>query len=164
MGAPKGNEFYKLVKQPTGRQKKYTPRSLWKKAQAYFEWVNSNPLYEVKAFANGKTATIPKMRAMAESAFCGFAGINRDTWYNYKSGENEYEEFSDICAAICNIIFEHKFTGAAADLLNPSIIARDLGLREKTEVTGAGGNPLFTRIQLTKERINELSEALEDEV
>ena len=42
----------------------------------------------------------------------------------------------DCCATIVvskaeKIIYEQKFTGAAADLLNPNIIARDLGNVEK---------------------------------
>lgn len=34
------------------------------------------------------------------------------------------------------VIYEQKFTGAAADLLNPNIIARDLGLADKKELSG----------------------------
>jgi hypothetical protein len=40
------------------------------------------------------------------------------------------------------VILDQKFTGAAADLLNPNIIARDLGLTDKKEVSGDLLNPL----------------------
>lgn len=50
--------------------------------------------------------------------------------------------FSDICTRVREIIYEQKFTGAAAGLLNPMIIARDLSLRDKSEVSGPNGGPL----------------------
>ena len=42
------------------------------------------------------------------------------------------------------IIRTQKFEGASADLLNPNIIARDLGLADKSELTGAGGGAIET--------------------
>ncbi|MDC9826565.1 terminase small subunit, partial [Devosia sp. ZB163] len=44
------------------------------------------------------------------------------------------------------IIRAQKFEGAAAGLLNPNIIARDLGLADKQELTGKGGSPLMPTI------------------
>ena len=43
---------------------------------------------------------------------------------------------------MCEIIRTQKFAGAAADLLNANIIARDLGLADKNEVTGKDGGPV----------------------
>ncbi len=40
------------------------------------------------------------------------------------------------------IIRTQKFQGASADLLNANIIARDLGLADKTELTGKDGGPV----------------------
>jgi hypothetical protein len=37
------------------------------------------------------------------------------------------------------VIYEQKFTGAAADLLNPNIIARDLGLADKQDHQSSDG-------------------------
>jgi hypothetical protein len=36
---------------------------------------------------------------------------------------------------------EQKFTGAAAGLLNGNLVARELGLADKAEVTGEGAAP-----------------------
>ncbi len=135
MAAPKGNKFYLLVKKPTGRPNKYTPNRLWKKAFQYFAWIEKNPLMETKAFSNGTTKKLPKMRAMSELAFCLFAGISRETFNKYKSGKEEWKDFSDISNAISDIIYSQKFEGAAANFLNHNIIARDLGLKDKTELT-----------------------------
>jgi hypothetical protein len=129
-GAPIGNEFYKLVKMPTGRPRKYTPGQLWKQAQEYFAWVSKNPLKEMKAFSNGKTRLLPKMRAMTETAFCLFAGIDENTWQRYKSKE-EYKEYWAVSGYISRIIYTQKFEGSAADMLNANIIARDLGLTDR---------------------------------
>jgi hypothetical protein len=138
MGAPKNNEFYKLVKMPTGRPRAYTPTELWEKAQEYFKWVHENPLMESKVFGTGLTMKVPKMRAMTEIAFCLFASIDHDTFANYKSKKEPYKEFFGVTMAISNIIYTQKLEGAAADFLNANIIARDLGLRDNQDVTTKG--------------------------
>ena len=40
------------------------------------------------------------------------------------------------------VLYAQKFAGAAADLLNANIIARDLGLADKSELTGKDGGPV----------------------
>lgn len=138
MAAPKENQFWKLVQKPTGRPNTYTPDELWDKALDYFEWVHENPLMETKMFSyEGGTHTgeVPKMRAMTEIAFCLFAGINQETFRNYKSGKEPYQEFFEVASDIAAIIYQQKIEGAAADFLNANIIARELGLKERTEAT-----------------------------
>ena len=44
-----------------------------------------------------------------------------------------------------NIIRTQKFTGAAAYMLNANIIARDLGLANKEELSGPNGKPITTK-------------------
>lgn len=97
----------------------------------YFEWVEQNPLYEKKAFANGSTRTLPKMRAMTEIAFCFYAGISQELFRLYKKGEGDYKDFFGVSHKIASVIYIQKFEGAAADLFNSNIIARELGLQEK---------------------------------
>jgi hypothetical protein len=64
------------------------------------------------------------MRAMTISGLCIFLDISRPTWVEYRAKEG----FSSIVSRVDEIIRTQKFEGASADLLNPSIIARDLGL------------------------------------
>lgn len=138
MAAPEGNEFWKQVVAPTGRPRKYEPDTLWAKAVEYFEWVEKNPLYEMKAFAyQGDVTTheMPKMRAMTEKAFCLFAGITEETFRNYKSNEDEYKDFFGVAKTIEQVIYTQKFEGAAAELLSSNIIARDLGLADKQDLS-----------------------------
>lgn len=147
MAAPKGNTFYKFVHKPTGRPKKYTPDSLWDKARKYFDWVNDNPLYEQKAFGTGLIRNLPKMRAMTEIGFCLFAGIDENTFHRYKTHQ-DYKDFWDISITISKVIYQQKFEGASADLLNSNIIGRELGLSDKKEVTGKDGGAIQSELKI----------------
>jgi hypothetical protein len=144
MAAPKGNKFWE-ARSSHGRNPKFDkPETLWEACLEYFGWVENNPLYEMKAFhASGKVVTkeLPKMRAMTIGGLCIFLDMSRETWFSYYSKK---EGFIDITKKVEDIIRDQKFSGAAADLLNPNIIARDLGLRDKTETehTGKNGGPI----------------------
>ncbi|GAA0484367.1 hypothetical protein GCM10009413_20670 [Tatumella punctata] len=70
------------------------------------------------------------MRAMTIVGLCIFLDIARSAWYTFKAMEG----FSDITTRAEEIIYDQKFSGAAADLLNANIIARDLGLKEQSQV------------------------------
>lgn len=132
MAKPKSTYLPLLNKLSKGKFKprSYNPNELWNKAVDYIEWVENNPLYERKAFSNALVVDLPKMRAMTISGFCVYAGIHRDTFYAYE----QEAEYSDICARIRDIFFDQKFTGAAAGLLEPNIVARELGLVDKQEI------------------------------
>lgn len=133
MPAPVGNRFWEM-RSSHGRAPKFeTPQSLWDACVEYFDWIEANPLYESKAFAFQGIVTLqnlPKMRAMTLSSLCIFLDIDHTTWHEYRVRE----DFTPITSRVDEIIRTQKFQGAAADLLNPNIIARDLGLTDKSEV------------------------------
>lgn len=133
MAAPKGNRFWE-ARSSHGRNPKFeSPEALWTACCEYFEWVEDNPLYETKAFAFQGAVTkeeLPKMRAMTIVGLCIFIDISRSTWLTFKAMEG----FSNITTRAEEIIYDQKFSGAAADLLNANIIARDLGLKEQSQV------------------------------
>lgn len=145
MSAPLGNRFWE-ARSSHGRSPIFaTPDDLWLACAEYFEWVEANPLWERKAFSSKdgiNTIDLPKMRAMTISGLCIFLDISRKTWAEYR----EKEGFSPICARVDEAIRTQKFEGASAELLNPSIIARDLGLADKSELTGRDGGALETKI------------------
>lgn len=130
MAAPKGNQFWKM-RAKHGRDKLFaSPELLWEACCEYFEWVSNNPLWESKAFAFQGVVTIeqlPKMRAMTLDGLTLFLDIDRTTW----SAWRDDKDFSTVVMRADRVIREQKFAGAAADLLNPNIIARDLGLVDK---------------------------------
>src|SRR5690554_3253930 len=141
MAAPKGNQYWKLANN-WRRPKKYTPEKLLGKALEYIEWADNNPLYETKAFSSqGQilTTALPKMRALTIQGFCVFANITPQTFINYEKDQ----AYLDIILRIREMFFAQKFEGAAADLLNANIIARELGMAEKQDITASGINIKF---------------------
>jgi hypothetical protein len=140
MSAPLGNQFWKL-RSKHGRDKLFaTPALLWEAAIEYFEWYEENPLSEAKAFAfQGEIimATLPKMRAMTLSGLCLYLHCNEQYFKTFKAQLPEGEkDFNTVIEQIETTIYNQKFQGAAADLLNANIIARDLGLADKREHSG----------------------------
>lgn len=133
MAAPTGNQFWK-ARSSHGRAPIFaSPDALWDACAEYFEWVELNPLWESKPFAFQGVVTVealPKMRAMTISGLCIFLDIARRTWDEYR----ERDDFLPVVTRIEEIIRTQKFEGASADLLNPNIIARDLGLADKSDV------------------------------
>ena len=111
-----------------------TSAQLWKAAVEYFEWNRDNPLMEAKIVSFQGSSVIeevPKMRAMTFVAFCLFVGISYETYWALRKRKG----FEPVMEEIDNIIRTQKFEGACADLLNPNLIARDLGLAEKQEIS-----------------------------
>ena len=108
------------------------PEQLRNACYEYFEWVEENPLYEEKIFHSQGIITkdtITKMRAMTIGGLRIFLGICEQTWVNYKNNP----DFLGVVKEVEEIIYNQKFTGAAADLLNSNIIARELGLADKQQ-------------------------------
>lgn len=129
-----GNRFWE-ARSSHGRKPIFlNAGKLWEACVEYFKWVDDHPLYEMKAFAyQGKVTTkeLPKIRAMTIGGLCIFLDICQTTWANYSKSK----DFMVVTSQVDEIIRNQKFSGAAADLLNANIIARDLGLIDKTNTT-----------------------------
>ena len=126
---------------------------LWAACVEYFEWVDDTPLHEAKAFAYEGQVTVealPKMRAMTIGGLCLFLDIDETTWRAWRG----HPEFSPVTTRAESVIRDQKFGGAAAGLLNPSIIARDLGLADKSEITGKDGGPIETKATLNVAKLS----------
>ena len=143
MAAPKGNRFWE-ARSSHGRKPIFSsPEPLWEACCEYFKWVEENPLWEEKLFAYQGEVTrdiVYKMRAMTISGMCLFIDIDQSTWEDYRTKE----DFSRVCKQAEQIIYNQKFAGASADLLNANIIARDLGLADKQQqnIGGQQDNPI----------------------
>lgn len=133
MAAPLGNEFWKM-RSSHGRAPQFaTAETLWEAALEYFDWAHANPLEEEKLFAYQGDITrerVAKMRAMTIGGLCIFLDISRQAWSEYERREG----YGEVTHRISEVIRSQKFEGAAADMLNPNIIARDLGLVDKQHV------------------------------
>ncbi len=129
----------------------YTPQSLWEKALEYFRWTENNPLKEEKVFSSGKKATVNKIRAMSATGFCVFAQLSKSALEAYA----KTDDYAEIISRINDIIYMQKFEGAAAGLLETSFVARELGLRDQTDVTT---NSKDIHIQvMDKQTLNQLN-------
>ena len=134
-----GNQFWK-ARSRHGRKPLWDNSEQLKEAcEEYFEWVESNPLWESKAFQFQGVITygeLPKMRAMTIGGLCIYLGMTHETWCQYRVKD----DFSEVVKYVEAVIKDQKFSGAAADLLNANIISRDLGLADKKEHTSPDGS------------------------
>ena len=114
---------------------------MWNKAVAYFDWAVANPLLSQKIF-NHQGEIIKgdeeKLRPFTILGMCNYIGITYQTWLDYRRNKEakgkDKTDFSLVMDRIDQIIYSQKFEGASAGLLNPNIIARDLGLADKKEI------------------------------
>lgn len=133
MGAPVGNQFWKLRLKHGRDHKIETAKEIEENFEEYSKWTEENPLIEIDF--RGKDATqveLPKMRAMTKEHFalaCGLSG-----WEKLEQYKERGEDFHEVITRIEKFIYYQKFSGSAAGFLNPNIIARDLGLADKKEV------------------------------
>jgi hypothetical protein len=149
MPAPKGNQFWK-ARAKHGRSKIFSsPNQLWLAACEYFQWVEDNPLKESKLVSfKGKSVIeeVPLMRAMTMEGLTRFLSVNTVYFNHFESAldleKRQGKGFSKVICEIKEIIRDQKFTGASAGLLNANIIARDLGLADKKELSSDPENPL----------------------
>jgi len=152
MAATKGNQFWK-ARAKHGRDKIFkTPELMLEAAFDYFEWVEDNPLEKAIIYQGAVSASPEKlMRAMTIKGLCIYWGVNTQYLNDFIGDldleKKESKDFSLVISTIKEIIETQKFEGASAGLLNPNIIARDLGLTDKKELSGSVENPLTLVIQ-----------------
>lgn len=170
MAAPKGNQFWK-IRSKHGRDKLFASAELlWEAACEYFQWVNENPLKEeITYHYQGKIirGEVDKKRPYTYDALCLYLGCATSYIRNFKlelaksADSKEKDDFTAVIEQISQTIYTQKFEGAASGFFNANIIARDLGLKDKTEIDHSGE---IGEYQLTpeerKERIAKLAEKL----
>ncbi|WP_343807588.1 DNA-packaging protein, partial [Paenochrobactrum glaciei] len=113
---------------------------LWSACCEYFDWVDNNPLYEdkVTSFQGVNThEPIAKMRAMTLMGLCFFIDVSIKQWNVWRDGR---PDLSEVISRAEAVIYQQKFAGAAADLLNANIIARELGLADKQDLSSSDGS------------------------
>lgn len=112
------------------------PEDLWAACVEYFEWMAERPLLEAKAFSYEGAITmaeLPHQRAFTLTSLCVFLDIHHSTWDDWRKAR---PDLAEVITRVEKIIFAQKFEGAAAGLFNANIIARDLGLADKRELSG----------------------------
>lgn len=140
MAAPKGNQFWKL-RSEHGRDKLFaSPEMMWQAATEYFEWADANPWYKVEGIKSGdmvgQMINIPTARPYTLRAFLLYIHASENFWTEFKKAK--HEDFLGVIEEIENVMYAQKFEGAAVGSFNANIIARDLGLKDKTETEMSG--------------------------
>ena len=132
-----GNDFWTARYNHGRKPKTATPEALWKACVEYFEWVQAIPMVDYKPMIEQQTAIDhPTMRPRAptQEGLQVFLGISKTTWANWK----ERKGFLPIQERVEEVMFDWKLAGASAGIFNASIIARNLSLRENTDITSGG--------------------------
>jgi hypothetical protein len=125
--------------------------ALWAACDAYFCWVEDNPVVvaEQLVVADEVTKKVPvaiKTRPMTKRGLCRFLGIAHTTWAEWKRDRPE------LAAAIEraeSVIWDQKFAGAAVGIFNGNLVARELGIADR--VAGHDGGPVQVQ-DLTPQR------------
>lgn len=140
MAAPEGNQFWKQ-RSKHGRDLIFqSPELLWEAAKEYFETTDKRKW--VKIEFHGKDANRCEIDQTTPYTLKGmfiFLNIDEKTWRNYR----EKEDFILIITHIERIIYVQKFEGASVGAFNSSIIARDLGLKDTSEIELKKPTPIF---------------------
>lgn len=134
---------YTLIR-GVGRPKIYeTPDDFQRACEEYFAWCQKNPLLEhtvMNTKSGLQNVQIEKVRCFTVLGLCNFLGISRQTLEDY----GDREEFVDTFTRVKEIIYNQKFENAAAGLINPQFIGKDLGLVDNKDINHKNDGGKFT--------------------
>lgn len=163
-----GDKGYWEWRKNTGAPKALkSPEQLWGLACDYFKSVDERPIFieeqrrspirvpkeawfemsddELKALER------PVIRMMKARPYT-WAGLEaylfeRGILKNLSEYRNNYRgghtEFAEVCRAIDRTMYAQKFEGAASGIFNHAIIARELGLADRSKIQLSEEQPLF---------------------
>ena len=139
-----GNKFWEL-RSKHGRDKLFaTPELLWEATGEFFQWILDNPLEETDF--RGKDADrviLPHIRPFTMQGLCSYLDCSTSYFRTFKStllkkDDKLSKDFLSVLTRIEETVYRQKFEGAATGFYNANIIARDLGLTDKKDLTSAG--------------------------
>lgn len=147
-----GNQFWKQRSRhgvrPTFPEGEEGSVMLFEACCDYFQWCDDNPLQEAKLVSFEGVSSleeVPKLRAYTINGLTLFIDITDRQWREWRTTR---QDLLPVIEWAEKTIKDQKFVAAAAGLLNANIISRDLGLADKTEISGPGGGPVQS---ITKE-------------
>lgn len=146
MAFQKGNKIWQQRQNPGKKRKFRTATALLNACIDYFEWIEANPLMEEQAFnyqGDVTTHDKPLMRAMTITGLCLHIGVTTKCWRQWRTKDNAKDDKTNddwltVVDYVEAVIWEQKFTGAAAGLLKENIISRELGLQERINQLHSG--------------------------
>lgn len=154
---------------PAGRPYKFTPQQFELAWQQYFTWCDENPWIKHEAVKSGELAGsligIPTARPYSEIGFCSFHNLGER--YLYELSETLKDKTDKVSKELSTILTQakakcraQKFEGAAVGAFNANIIARDLGMIDKTSSDNINQN---MNVELSKEDMLEIHKTLHND-
>lgn len=142
MAAPTGNQFWKL-RSKHGRDRLFeSAEMLWEAACEYFNWCDAHPWWKNEAIKSGDSAgkiiKVPTARPYTTQGLCLYLDCNVVYFNQFEKAldgreDEASKDFSKIASRIRETIYMQKFEGAAVGAFNSNLIARELGIAERTE-------------------------------
>ena len=122
---------------PKGTKYIETPEKMWDYFCEYVKHERDNPMYKVEYVGrDGNTVRTPLETPITFEGFeCWLADKNiiKDLGEYSANTNGNYSDYSTIITRIRQNCFVHNFKGASVGLFNANLIAKKLGLIEKTE-------------------------------
>jgi hypothetical protein len=160
MGAPKGNSFWKS-RSKHGRDKLFeTPDLLLASAQDYFDLCDENPWKSVKSVTtnNGfSEEEKPIQRPYSLAGWRHYIGASKNWLNEFKKTCSK--DFLGVIEEVEEFIANQQWEGATVGVFNANIIARTLGLTDKTDLT-TKGESINNVPPITSEQIDKLIDKL----
>ena len=133
MGAPLGNQFWKL-RPRSGRKPKYDDSGQFAlDIEEYFEVTSQRDDWNKQEWV-GKDGIEVSRRVQTpftQIGLCIFLGMSQDTFNSYKE---RGKDFLGVITYAEEVIYAQKYEGATTGHFSANIIARDLGLADKKEI------------------------------
>lgn len=142
-----------------GRPRKYTPMQLLKEFEVYVNDRMTRPLEIVETekgrignsvIDKTKTKTIPHPLSIRD--FCVHLGVG-ETWFRQLP-----DDFSSVKAHIQGFLEDYQVKGAMTGIYNANIVARLIGLKERTELSTENGTAIIVDNREQRDRINNIGE------
>ncbi len=155
----KGNNFWKL-RSKHGRDRIITDSNiLWESACEYFEATDNRKW--TKTDWVGKDALEVERKSetpYTKSGLCLYLDI--EDWRTIESLKSVSNDFMQVVSRIEKVIYTQKLEGATVGAFNSNIVARELGLVERTDVTTKDKE---INRKLTPEEIKQMSKDLDND-
>lgn len=160
MAAPLNNQFWKL-RTKHGRDKLFgTPEILWEACAEYFEatderkWIKKDWVGKDAHEVNRETET-----PYTIAGLCVYLDCGESFWGNFRRAD--HQDFGWVFARVEAIMRSQKMEGAMVGAFNANIVARELGLTDKSELDS---RVITMNVEPTPEEARKIKESLDKSI
>ena len=146
-------QFWRTSPEKGPTPKFATPEDMREAAMKAFQHYEDHPHREEVLFHNKGHVVRAFKRVMRPYTFRGVAlrmGTTTATLTNYRPVPG----YSEVLDWMEEVIYTQKFEGAAGNMMNANFLARDLGLADKSELSGPNGGPIQSEEVSARDIIN----------